>query len=416
MAVTEDFRIQRHIRRHDDLSKLLGRILLVSVLVGVVLPWKFLDPFSVISIRIEETKRSIPVLERERRAALEQKDALEAIMSALHKIQNTVREEPWMNEAEKLRSTFVTLSRGGARWSADQAKYQQAADETVTRVSGNVKELVIRPLRSALESNPGSREALKAISEKVDELERSIDAWQQRFLGRKWYQTVEAKGTTIASLSNNSLKQELGPLSQSITRARQEMDTRAKSLSDKAVSLNEKVTAAEAEFGKLDSEMQKLFPSWLKGVVSIEQMIQVYPLLVLALIAFVIVVGMSISRHHEFVVRSMDLSEAERDDPAISSIWTLASRGRVGTATTLAAYMIFLLVAWALFEWSSESLTIWLNVSPKEAWVPDGDWVITLRWLGRLGFLAIAFLVIYRAVYHARSRLSAGASKDRRAA
>lgn len=395
--MTEDFRIQRHIRKHDDLSKLLGRVLLVGVLVGVVLPWKFLDPFSVTSIKIEETKRLIPVLERERRAALEQKDALESIISALHTIQERVREEPWINEAQRLSNTFATLSDRGAQWPADQAKYQQAADETVTTVSDNVKELVIRPLRSALESNPGSLQALKAISEKVDDLERRIDAWQQRFHGLNWYESVEEKEMTTRSLGA-SLQQELEPLIQSFTRARQEVDKRAKSLPHKAASLKEKVSATNREVGKLDSEMQKLFPSWLKDVISIEQMIQAYPLLMLALVAFVIVIGMSISRHHEFVVRSMDLSEAGRNDPAISSIWTLASRGRVGTATTLATYVIFLLVAWALFEWGSESLAIWLTVSPKQAWVPDGSWVIALRWLGRLGFLAIAFLVIYRLI------------------
>jgi hypothetical protein len=383
--MAETFRIERHIRKHDEQSKLLTRVILFGLLLGLILPWKYLTPFSNDSVLIKQTKLEIQNLDEKYRQVSEQKKLIDSATKVLEGVQSTVQNQPWISEAEKLRLTFSRLREEGTLWSDDQHVYQQAADNTVRKVASEVERKVILPLESAIEQQPELREA--------------INNWKNEHLGQIWYGTVTEKGANIEMLTS-SMEEQLRPLNQLINISKQQLDAEIDSLTSMEKSYEDDLKSKNKENSRLNSEMQDLFPSWLKGIVRIEQVIQLFPFLVLALTFYAWIAGWTLSRHHEFVVRNLELSDADKTDPAISSIWTLTSKGSYGTSATLATYYVFLLVMWASFERGCYLLLIWLTTSPENAWFTNESWVVTLQWVGRLAFVIVAVLVSWRPLLH----------------
>ena len=132
----ETFRIERHIRKHDQRSKLLTSIILPSLFLGLVLPWKYFTPFLDYSVKIYENKQATSLLDSEHKEVLKQKQSLDTVTSTLEVVQEMVHEAPWENEAENLRRTFADLLHTQRKdWVNDKHVYQEAADTAVKKVA-----------------------------------------------------------------------------------------------------------------------------------------------------------------------------------------------------------------------------------------------------------------------------------------
>ena len=67
--------------------------------------------------------------------------------------------------------------------------------------------------------------------------------------------------------------------------------------------------------------------------------------------------------------------------PALSSLWTLTDRGRLHTAMTYGAYLLFIGCMWALYELGLRELVEGLEGTETTA-------TERLRWVGRVVFAA----------------------------
>ena len=386
----QDFRLERHKKIWEEQNKLVKRLIFIGLLFGFVLPWKFLDPFSDASSQTSKIRNDILQLDKERVQVAAQKQSMDQVNSVLNDVQKTISREPWMNETDKFRQALAQISRqGGDRKKA----YQKAADEKVIKIGHEVRQTVVKPLKDALNQVPESSAASTAISDNLSALESEIDIWEQNHLGQVWYGTFPEKQANVRQLTN-SLNAKIRPLASSIRDGKHELDGKRKELSEHAKVLANSREEKDGKLAQLDLKMQTIFPSWLQGIVTIEQMIQLYPLLVVCLIIYLGFIAHAISKHHAFVAHSLGFSGGESSDPATSSHLTLTTKGFFSTTLTLAIYFLFFVAMWIFFEWGCALLGSWLNTNGPISWFLTAGGIKAVQWIGRTAFLIIAILTV----------------------
>ncbi len=263
-------------------------------------------------------------------------------------------------------------------------------------------------MEKSLDRSPQAREALPELSQGLGTLRVDMDKWEQDHLGERWYETFFMKDREMRELTD-SLQNRLDGISALIRSEQSKINTKREQLAKRANDLEYDIQEKRSVLGKLELEMQKILPEWLRGILSIEQMIQLFPLILLGLIVFVMGTARSLTRHHEFVVESIGLSEAEQSDPSASSIWTLRHKKRVGMALTLMTYLFFTLMIWFFFEWGCQLLDQWLLANDGVSWAPSSGGFRIMRWIGRFLFLAAVSFIILNPFYrkkkvHAQSK------------
>ena len=91
-------------------------------------------------------------------------------------------------------------------------------------------------------------------------------------------------------------------------------------------------------------------PQWVKGMITVEQMVQIYPLITLGVALYIFTLGLALTGHYRIIASDMKWSSEESSDPTYSSVWTLTFRGVFGTALTLAIYLTTFACLWFFFE------------------------------------------------------------------
>lgn len=385
----QDFRLERHKKIWEEQNKLVKRLIFIGLLFGLVLPWKFLDPFSDASSQTSKIRNDISELDKEQVKVAALKQSMDQANSVLNNVQETINREPWMEETGRFRRTLERISRQGGNRKA----FQQAADEKVKKISDEVRQTVVKPLKQALSEVPGNGVASKQIAQNLAALEREIDSWERDHLGKVWYGTVPEKEANVRQLTN-SLNEKIRPLASGILAGKRELDEKRQKLSEHAKKLTISREEKDGKLAQLNLKMQNIFPSWLQGILTIEQMIQLYPLLIVCLIIYLGFIAHAISKHHAFVAHSLGFSGDESTDPATSSHLTLTTKGVFGTIMTLAIYFLFFAAMWALFEWGCSLLGSWLNTNGEEAWFLTGGGIKAFQWIGRTVFFIVAILTV----------------------
>ena len=394
----QKFRIDRHISKYDQQSKLLNRTMFFALLIGLALPWKYLSRFAENSVQIYDANEAIMKLNAEQKKISEEKASLDNVGSALNKAQETLKEQPWIRQAEALRHAFVELSNRGNQWPSDRQVFQNAADETVRTVAADAQNRIIPLLELARDKGKDNRTVSEKFTNLPTDFRTVIKDWEDKHIGQNWYETVSDKEVNIKKLTE-SLREELSTVVEIIDTTKEQIDNKRNALSSREVVLKKDSVSKENDLSTLNSEMQEVLPSWLKGLISIDQMIQLYPIAIPVLIVFALIMGISLSRHYEFFVKNLDLSDADRTDASISSMWTLTSRGLRGTLTTLATYLVVLLFMYVFFEWGCSLLLKWISVTTQPAWIMNKERVIILGWAGRITFFVAGILVILRLLF-----------------
>ena len=121
--------------------------------------------------------------------------------------------------------------------------------------------------------------------------------------------------------------------------------------------------------------------------------------MLVAAATYVLVIGINLTRHFRRYIVGKQFAETLCGDPAMSSTWTLIPRGRLGTALTTAAYTLFFLASWWLFEWSIDLLQAWLAIDSSQAWIGAHAVWDGFRWFGRAvfaGLVASAWVLPWR--------------------
>ncbi len=273
-------------------------------------------------------------------------------------------------------------------------RVQEEADDKVRRVFQRVNEDFIQPLERLLREDPEATTAFPAMAPMLVRTRSDMDQWVRQHLGnRTWYETIQQKDQELSELAA-FLRQRQEAFTGLVREQQKALEPKKKDLAER----QQRVQAQAAGIGKaladLNEKMQKLLPDWLRDLVLPEEMLQLYSLVLLGLVA---VMGFKVGliRHHYLVVREgKTLSDVALRDGAVSSVWTLVYRGSLGTATTCAMYLGGIAMLWWLFERGSSLAGHWLAGQPSAAWAATNRWLPVVHWLGRLVFAASTIGVI----------------------
>lgn len=140
--------------------------------------------------------------------------------------------------------------------------------------------------------------------------------------------------------------------------------------------------------------MQQIIPEWLRGLMSVEQMVQLYPLIMIGLVLYIVGNGLSLTRHYLVIANERNWSIEDASDPAYSSLWTLSYRGLAATLLTVLTYLGLIIAFWFFYEQGSDLYQRW-RTAGNEAMVAV-DQLATPTWISaeRVLFIAIGVLVL----------------------
>ncbi len=393
----KEYHFQRHLKLWEEQSKTVKRTMFAGLLFGLFLLIKVLTPFVDISGKTGDKQNEICELKLEQNNVAELNKTLDQLQKTLNEVQKTIRLQPWMKEKNKLISTLKEIRNRSPR-SGNWQEYQDAADATISTITEQVGERIIQPLEEALHQGPQVQEDLPELSRGVDALRVDMDKWEQVHLGKRWYTTFFMKDKEMRELTY-SLENNLNVIYRLIRSEQKKIDMKRRDLIKIEKSLKNDIQEKESALDELQREMQKLLPEWFRDLLSIEQMIQLFPLIILSLLVYVIATAHSLTGHHEKIIENIGFPEAERSDPSNSSLWTITYRGRAGTTATLITYVSFILAMCLFYEWGCLLLDKWMASNSQLAWASSKNGFIIMRWIGRILFMAATTFIFFSPFY-----------------
>jgi len=212
-----------------------------------------------------------------------------------------------------------------------------------------VKQNVIEPLSDFLKRSSLSDNLSPKFIQDVKTISGSVDTWVKENKGKRWYITIESKEYEVERLSN-TLDVKLNSVSSEIDLEKPKLNSRQKLLEEKVKKLKDNPVLKEKKdsLNKFQAKMDKILPEWIRGLISVEQMVQIFPFVVVILTIFALNASLAAASHYRFLTQELNLSKVTITDPSFSSLWALAYRGKLGTILTVGvhdfynSYVVFL--------------------------------------------------------------------------
>jgi hypothetical protein len=409
-----EFSLERHYKLWEQNNTLIKRVVFLSLVLAIALLVKVLTPFVAHSGEKSPTLERIEALETRQASENDKLRTIKRTESVLKDVNRFIASQPWQREKEQLIDRYQ-----GMRSGHDRESYQAEADQAIRNIAGMLRENVLSPLRESAGvreagerrlARPGLRDVRGANPERleaeIESLNGFIEGWQAEYTGKRWYETISMKEMAMSDLSRDLnrqldsfsriVRQELAAVEQARNEVQEELKTLASEIGEEAARLDE-----------IEKELESILPQWMRGLVETRQVIQLLPALLLGAAAYVLVIGVTLTNHFRHYVLGKQLEQTVTGDPAMSSTWTLIPRGRLGTAQTVAAYTLFFLASWWMFEWSLDLLQAWLAIDDSQAWIASASLWNSFRWLSRLvfaGLIACAWLIPWRAERELKAR------------
>jgi hypothetical protein len=288
---------------------------------------------------------------------------------------------------------------------ATREEIQGEADRTIRTIGGMVREQIIYPLEMSLPPDPDTKASFQALSEYMEALNRDIEQWEADHMGIVWYSTLEDKGQAMEELTA-SLRDRLSGLPGLLRAEKRKIDEQREQLTSRTAVLEEDISEIEGNLDDLEREMQQILPGWLRGIVGISDMIQIFPALLLILTLYIFWLAVSLTRHYTLAAGEIDLTPEDKRNPSNSSIWTLIYRGRIGTLLTVSGYLVFTIIIWGGFEWGHRLLNSWITES-NSGWYGKLVGTDGFLWSGRLVLgICLIFIVFRRTLFEKNIRVA----------
>jgi hypothetical protein len=390
----KEFRFSRHLKKWEEQTKAIKRVSIAGIFFSFLLLLKVFHPFVGISEEKSVKTKDIKDLRQEQGETEALINELNKFKQTLGTVQERIRSEPWMREKERLIITLASIRQNrpeSQRWE----EYQKAADATISTISQQETGMIIKPLVQALNRNPELKNTLPGLSQALEDTRVSIKEFEEDHLGKRWYETLVMKQIEIKDLTA-SLQDRMIYISGLIDSEQIKIASKRKELKNREELLETNILEKQSSLERLELEMQEILPEWLRGLFSIELMIQLFPLLLVCIVVYVIGTARALSNHHSFITDTVGFSELERNDPSTSSIWTLTNKGRYGTVLTLMTYISLTFAIWVFFEWGCFLLSKWLETNNQAAWISSKGRLTAIIWIGRILFIAaLSFIVSY---------------------
>ncbi len=390
-----DFRFNRHMRLWEEQNKQVKRTIIVAIFLGLLLPLKVLKPLAEVSHKTENEQKELHAFQERKEQIGFQELALDNMEKTFSKVQSTLDQEPWMEEKDKLIRTYQDMRL--MRPMISREENQAEANKTIRTIGGMVQERIIGPLEESLPRDPEFRATFQDLSGKIVTLNRDIEQWEADHIGIVWYRTITDKGMAMNELTV-SLRQRMKDLPDLLHAEQKKINEQRDDLISHTISLEKNIDEKENNLGDLERQMQQILPGWLKEIVGIREMIQIFPALLLVLTLYIFWLAISLTRHYNHVAGEINLSQEDKKDLSTSSIWTLTNRGQVGTMITVTAYLIFTSLMWGFLEWGYRLLNTWMT-SNNHAWYGKMFSSDGFLWFSRMILGLCLIFIVFRKTF-----------------
>ncbi len=286
---------------------------------------------------------------------------------------------------------------------------RERADATVNQIAELVENKVVEPLERLIGDSEQTQLA-QALVPIVQRLKDGMADWTRALLAdSEWYRTVERKDSVVRDLHKelDRYQRDFGRVSTAEReRLEQSIAERRRLLRD----LQAEIQALEKTTEHLAEVLDTTLPGWIRGLVTPEQMIQLFPPALVLLVSVLVFKAATARRHFVTVRDHLYPDAAYRRDAALSSTWTLVYRGMTGTMTTAVVFVgCAVLLLW-FFDRGTDAALTWLANHPGAGWEDTGPWLQRLRPVGWILFVggacasALALVLDARAAFLARAR------------
>ncbi len=322
-----EVRRERHRERWELGNTAIARAAIGGLLFAALVLFNVLVPYS-------KTERERMALERAAQRVEEVEDELDAMVgfqSKLVTVADRVEKAPWNDHKEDLKQRFREGRVQDAR---------REATQTIDRIAADVRKQVIEPLSTAAR-NESLPSEVTAVPQEFSE---SLEVWTQQHRITPWYTTVQAKDRTLHELDTDmrNIQSDVQVL---VADVQKRIATKEKELSEQKDTLEKQTRDQAAE---LQAALDAAIPAWARGLIKVDQMVVLYPFLLMAIALYVVARGFATAGHYANMAELSGWSREDRRDPVMSSLWTLTWRGPLGTATTLGCYLGVLAALWFL--------------------------------------------------------------------
>lgn len=267
-------------------------------------------------------------------------------------------------------------------------RVQEEADKAIVRIDRKVQTTVIQPLETLLTTDAKASDIFKDLDAQINHVKADMESWRNSHIkNENWHETIQTKDTELSQLTEdlNSKQKAFVNLVQDRQSILKGKETE---LVDEKIMLIEDGERVTKDLEEIQTKLDKILPAWLKGLVLPEELIQLYPLIVLVLVLLIGTWSFSLRRNYRVVRQHLYPRAESRRDPDLSSIWTLVYRGRAGTISTACLYVLSLTLLWYLFEDACMLATDWIiKLSPANLLISQSGLSAT-RWIGRILFCA----------------------------
>lgn len=358
--MADDYRLSRHVQIWDQQNKTMKRVAVAGLVFASFMLVNILRPYSADFEESRVKRDSIVETERIMQRTNESLRRVRDFEKVISETRATVDRAPWQSHKDELIETYARM-RFDERASA--AEYQRLADRTVKRVAADARE-VMMSLQNAIKADPRLRTDIPSIDVKADEAVESIGKWERGTLGTRWYGTIREKDQRLRRLET-SVENELQSVSKqvmkSIDKLSAEIEEAEEHFSAEVDRLEQEAEQKSVDLEELEKKMQSVLPVWIRGLVGVEDMVQLFPFIVLGIALFLLYEATKLTSNYKWIAARRKWSSQEQNDPMYSSPWTLIYRGRLGTATTVGLFVIVFVLSWVFAGKGGDILLDWID-------------------------------------------------------
>jgi hypothetical protein len=318
--------LERHSQLWETGQRSIRRTIISGLIFAVVVLFNVLEPYAETAPRRDALHDS-EVKEEAMRYELQ---SLNSVTTELGAIDARLDEAPWTQRKNDLVRRF-------ARGEVEDA--QREADETIRGIAGEVRAEIAAPLKEVVAQAP----ALAGLASHPTEVSSAIDEWERRNIGNRWFETLSMKTATVDEL-DETMETIQREASRTVEVMRQAVEREHEQIATEQSELAEGIKTEQSEIQQV---LDGIIPAWAKGLVPVELMAQIYPLVLVGIAIYLVGTAFVASRHYHGMADARGWSMEERSNPLLSSLWTLTYRGPTGTAITLLCYAVVLLGLWS---------------------------------------------------------------------
>lgn len=358
--MADDYRLSRHVQIWDQQNKTMKRVALAALVFSSFMLVNILRPYSEDFEESREKRDSIVETKRNMQQTKESLRQVRDFEEVVSDTRATVERAPWQSHKVELIDSFRRMQ---ADQPGPQEEYQQLADQAVRNIAKDVRQAML-PLQDAANANSGLRMDIPDIQVATNEVVRSIDNWEESTLGKRWYGTIPEKDYELRILNRNvegELQSVAGRVTNSIDTLSAEIQVAQEELAEEYRLLEQEDEQKSKVLEELEEEMQSVLPRWVRGLIGVEDMVQLFPFIVLGIAFYLLFSAIKLTGNYKWIAARRNWSPQEQNDPLYSSSWTLIYRGPLGTATTGGLYVIVFALSWFFAREGGNILLEWID-------------------------------------------------------